>query len=91
MGLESYQQLLKYMAIDRWGASATTNFEPITLNLKHNWMYRGQIIPANKLVTVEAVVTEIDDQNKTIVADGYLSVDGKLIYQMNKFGLRMIQ
>jgi hypothetical protein len=54
-------------------------------------MYRGQIIPANKLVTVEAVVTEIDDQNKTIVADGYLSVDGKLIYQMNKFGLRMIQ
>ena len=91
LGLESYQQLLKYMAIDRWGASATTNFEPITLNLKHNWMYRGQIIPANKLVTVEAVVTEIDDQNKTIVADGYLSVDGKLIYQMNKFGLRMIQ
>ena len=89
LGLESYQQLLKYIAINRWGTSETTHFEPITLNSKHNWMYRGQIIPANDLVTIEAVVTEIDDENKTITANGYLSVDGKLIYQMNQFGLRM--
>lgn len=90
LGLESYQQLLKYIAIKRWGSCETTHFEPMSLNLKHNWMYRGQIVPTNQLVTIEAVVTEIDDQSKTIIADGHLSVDGKLIYQMNQFGLRMI-
>ncbi|MEA3465013.1 MAG: beta-ketoacyl synthase N-terminal-like domain-containing protein [Thermodesulfobacteriota bacterium] len=89
LGLESYQQLLKYVAVSRWKTTNNTHFEPITLNHEHHWIYRGQIIPSNSQVTVEAVITEIDDQSKTIKADGYLSVDGKLIYQIKDFGLRI--
>jgi len=89
LGLESFQQLLKYVATQRWGIEKNCVFEPITLNHKHSWMYRGQIIPKNNLVTVEAVVTHIDDSDKVVVADGLLSVDGKIIYQMKDFSIRM--
>jgi hypothetical protein len=37
---------------------------------------------------IEAVVTSIDDAARTLTADGFLSVDGKIIYQMNGFTIR---
>ena len=87
LGLESFQQLLKYVAVERWGATENCYFEPITLDQQHNWIYRGQIIPSNHQVTIEAVITAIDDAQHSICADGFLSVDGKVIYQMKNFGL----
>ena len=30
----------------------------MALNEKHQWIYRGQIVQKNKLVTVEATITE---------------------------------
>jgi len=89
LGLESYQQLLQFVAIQRWGTNANTTFEPMTLNQKHTWMYRGQIIQENQLVTVEATIKKVDDSMHTLWADGLLSVDGKVIYQMTDFGIRM--
>ncbi|MDY0191678.1 MAG: beta-ketoacyl synthase N-terminal-like domain-containing protein [Desulfuromonas sp.] len=89
LGLESFQQLLKFIAVQRWGATPQSSFAPITLNHKHSWVYRGQIIPSNNMVTVEAIVTRIDDESKTVVANGLLSVDGKIIYQMKDFSLTM--
>ena len=89
LGLESFQQLLKFISVQRWGGTEHSSFEPITLNHKHSWIYRGQIIPSNNVITVEAVVTKIDDDNKILVANGLLSVDGKIIYQMKDFSLRM--
>nr|WP_320116161.1 beta-ketoacyl synthase N-terminal-like domain-containing protein [uncultured Desulfuromonas sp.] len=90
LGLESFQQLLKYVADQRWKCDEHTVFEPITLNHNHHWMYRGQIIPTNTIVTVEAVITAVDDTRKTLTADGFLQVDGKVIYQMKSFSLRVI-
>ena len=87
LGLESFQQLLKHVACQRWGCDEQCVFEPITLNHEHHWMYRGQIIPTNHIVTVDAVITAIDDATKTIIADGYLQVDGKVIYQMKSFSI----
>ncbi|OQY18682.1 MAG: hypothetical protein B6I36_06390 [Desulfobacteraceae bacterium 4572_35.1] len=91
LGLESHQQLLKFIAVQRWGTTETSIFEPITLNNKHSWTYRGQIIPRNNEVKVEAMITKIDDNSKTLWADGILSVDGKIIYQMKDFSIRMIE
>lgn len=56
----------------------------------HRWTYRGQILPTDRLVTVRAVVTEVDDVRRWIKADGFLDVDGRVIYQMNDFTLRLI-
>lgn len=88
LGLESFLQLLKVVAVERWGGDANTKLECIALGEKHSWNYRGQIIPANDTVMVEAVITAIDEGQKMITADGFLSVDGKTIYQMHGFTLR---
>ena len=56
---------------------------------RHNWLYRGQIIPTNSRVTVEAWITGVDDSERLLTADGFLGVDGRLIYRMNDFTLQM--
>jgi 3-hydroxymyristoyl/3-hydroxydecanoyl-(acyl carrier protein) dehydratase len=88
LGLESFVQLLKVAAVKRWGGGPDTVLETIAHGEQHRWNYRGQIIPSNDQVLVEAVVTSIDDDQKLLKADGFLSVDGKIIYQMKNFSLR---
>jgi 3-hydroxymyristoyl/3-hydroxydecanoyl-(acyl carrier protein) dehydratase len=85
LGLESFEQLLKFAAHQRWGLQEGEIFEAAAIGAPHTWLYRGQIIPANSKVTVEAWITAVDDQRKVITGAGYLSVDGKTIYQMNDF------
>jgi hypothetical protein len=40
---------------------------------------------------VECWITAVDQDKRTLTADGFLSVDGKVIYQMNDFSVRMEQ
>jgi 3-hydroxymyristoyl/3-hydroxydecanoyl-(acyl carrier protein) dehydratase len=90
LGLESFLQLLKFAAIERWGgAGSAAQFECMALGRDHAWTYRGQILPKDKQVVVQAVITGIDDADRRIEADGCLWVDGRLIYQMERFGIRM--
>jgi len=92
LGLESFIQLLKVVAVEQWGEEidlGQCDFEVMALNQTHNWIYRGQIIPKDEKVTVQAVITEIDHTNKLLRADGFLTVDGRIIYQMNDFALRI--
>ncbi|MBC8117166.1 MAG: hypothetical protein H7062_22455 [Candidatus Saccharimonas sp.] len=53
----------------------------------HEWVYRGQVIPRDELVTVTAVIRSVDDANRQVTAEGFLSVDGRVIYQMKNFSL----
>lgn len=89
LGLEAFLQLLKYAAAKRWGVRTNARFTTNVVGEKHVWLYRGQVIPANKKVTVEASITQIDDQNKMLKANGYLSVDNRVIYQMEDFTLKV--
>ncbi len=92
LGLESFLQILKVFAVRRWEEELTDinyDFESIALNHKHEWIYRGQILPTDSKVTVQAVITQIDDVTRTLTADGFLSVDGRIIYQMKDFALRI--
>ncbi|WP_435007871.1 beta-ketoacyl synthase N-terminal-like domain-containing protein [Tundrisphaera lichenicola] len=88
LGLESFQQLLKVVAGRRWGARPGARFESTGLGDLHRWTYRGQILPTDHLVTVRAVITAIDDARRWIQADGFLDVDGRVIYGMKDFTLR---
>ncbi|MCX5794637.1 MAG: beta-ketoacyl synthase N-terminal-like domain-containing protein [Elusimicrobia bacterium] len=88
LGLESFVQLMKVAARERWKGSSE-RFESMALGQKHTWLYRGQVIPANKLVTVEACVTAVDETRRLIKADGFLKVDGLVIYKMTDFALRL--
>ncbi len=89
LGLESFLQVLKRFAADRWGTTPASRFEPIAVGRPHAWTYRGQVIPTDREVTVEAEITAIDDDSRLIVADGFLIIDGRVIYQMTDFALRM--
>lgn len=89
LGLESFVQLLKFAAVERWGWQPQSSFEAAALEVKHRWLYRGQIVPTNKEVMVVAWITAVDDAEQIITGAGFLSVDGKTIYQMNDFTVRI--
>jgi 3-hydroxymyristoyl/3-hydroxydecanoyl-(acyl carrier protein) dehydratase len=91
LGIESFIQLLKFIAIERWPQFKNSHRFGLLTEVKHTWIYRGQIIPANKLVTVEAVITKIRDEPvPCIQAEGYLKVDGLYIYKLENFGIQLI-
>jgi 3-hydroxymyristoyl/3-hydroxydecanoyl-(acyl carrier protein) dehydratase len=92
LGLESFLQLLKAVAINRWQAKLkkkSCSFNPIALNQPHQWSYRGQVIPKDELVTVDAYIKEVDDNQLIIKADGFLTVDGRIIYSMKDFSVKV--
>ena len=89
LGLESFMQLLKVVAAKRWNLEADAVFQCNALEHAQEWIYRGQIIPEDDEVTVEAAVTEIDDAHRLIRAEGFLIVDGRIIYQMKAFTLQV--
>ncbi|MFO0890458.1 MAG: hypothetical protein U0790_15110 [Isosphaeraceae bacterium] len=89
LGLESFLQLLKVIAAERWGVAETTSFHGPVPGVPHRWIYRGQIVPENRRVRVQAVVTDLDDERRHLKADGYLMVDEIVIYQMNDFTLQL--
>ena len=92
LGLESFIQLMKFAALDRWPHLKNTHCFEIVTDETHRWIYRGQIIQKNKRVEVDAVITKIEEgQNPAIWASGYLKVDDLYIYQMKNFGLRLVR
>jgi len=88
LGLESFLQLLKFMSVERWGSAEGVRLEAVATGERHEWTYRGQVIPGDGEVTVEAVVTAVDEARRLLRADGYLSVDGRVIYAMKDFTVR---
>ena len=95
LGLESFFQLMKFYAAARWRLGANAVFQTPSLRLDpatskpvpHEWVYRGQIVPRDALVTVTAIVRSVDDATRQLTAEGFLSVDGRVIYQMKSFTL----
>jgi 3-hydroxymyristoyl/3-hydroxydecanoyl-(acyl carrier protein) dehydratase len=88
LGLESFLQLFKFAAWRRWGKTApVSGYQTVGLNRPHSWVYRGQVLPADKEVTVVLEITTADDENRRLTANGFLIVDGRVIYQMTDFTL----
>jgi len=113
LGLESFLQLMKLYAMERWGgvgwdksssptnpnaktlvgladSSHPTEFAAVALHQPHEWVYRGQVIPRDKTVTVDAVITAVNDERRLATASGFLTVDGRVIYRMIDFTVQMV-
>ena len=88
LGLESFVQLLKFIAVQRWGHIPGSRWEGVSLGQKHTWIYRGQILPTDHQIVVEAGVTMVNDAEQSLAADGFLSLDGRVIYGMKNFTVR---
>ena len=89
LGLESFLQLLKYAAVQRWGVPVA-GWQAATVGQPHSWTYRGQVLSTDALATVVLEVTAVDDARHRLTADGHLTVDGRVIYQMTDFGLEWL-
>jgi 3-hydroxymyristoyl/3-hydroxydecanoyl-(acyl carrier protein) dehydratase len=91
LGIESFLQLIKFAALNQWPHLAKTHRFEWIMEEPHSWSYRGQVIPENKIIEVEAVITKmLDTPVPTLYANGFLKVDGLYIYQMENFGFRLI-
>ncbi len=91
LGIEAFIQLLKFIAIDKWPHLASRCRFSLVTGVQHTWIYRGQVIPGNKQVKVEAIVTRIEEAPlPMIIANGFLYVDGLTIYEMKQFGIRLV-
>jgi acyl transferase domain-containing protein/3-hydroxymyristoyl/3-hydroxydecanoyl-(acyl carrier protein) dehydratase len=88
LGLEAFLQLLMVAAYERWGRGCGCRFPAVLSDRPHRWTYRGQVIPTSGEVTVQAVINAVDDERHKLQANGYLLVDGKVIYQMDDFAVR---
>jgi len=91
LGIESFLQLLKYAALARWPHLAQSHRFSFPAIQSHRWLYRGQIVPENHHITVEALITQVLERPQpTLVAGGLLKVDGITIYRMDDFALCLV-
>jgi 3-hydroxymyristoyl/3-hydroxydecanoyl-(acyl carrier protein) dehydratase len=86
LGLEAFVQLLQVFSDRMW--KSDREFQCPQLGSTHEWTYRGQVLPTDAEVTVQAEMTKIDKDCRTLTADGYLTVDGRVIYQMTGFAVQ---
>jgi PfaB family protein len=88
LGLESLITLMKYILLQRWPSLAESHCFSLASKIKHTWTYRGQILPTNQEVRIQALVTKIKAEPlPRIWCDGLLRVDDLPIYEMINFSV----
>jgi acyl transferase domain-containing protein/3-hydroxymyristoyl/3-hydroxydecanoyl-(acyl carrier protein) dehydratase len=89
LGIEAMCQLLQWYMITR-GIGA--RFEPVALDERLKWTYRGQIVPTDHRITIELEILEIVEIEAatTAFATAHLWVDGRRIYRLERFGMRAV-
>lgn len=93
LGVQAMGQLLNWYLLDRMSPAgpAHPRFEPLMTDQPITWKYRGQVVPADRLIVVELEVTATgtDARGSYATADGWLWVDGRRIYQVTGLGARI--
>ena len=92
LGVESFLQLLRFFLLRKFDISADAYTAQMTPDHTHEWIYRGQIIPSNKIIEIHAHIKEISmvSNRYTITADGCLTVDNICIYEMKNFCMEFV-
>ena len=94
LGLEAMLQLVRLYARERGlgDGMARPRFVPFVPGRSMTWKYRGQVIPSNRLVMVEAEITEVgrDERGTFVLADAWLWVDGRRIYSATSAGVSIV-
>jgi 3-oxoacyl-(acyl-carrier-protein) synthase/3-hydroxymyristoyl/3-hydroxydecanoyl-(acyl carrier protein) dehydratase/1-acyl-sn-glycerol-3-phosphate acyltransferase len=95
LGLHALLELLRFtMSARGLGRDcARPRFEPIAVGRPMTWKFRGQVLPAHRLVTTAIELREIgrDARGEYAVADGHLFVDGRRIYHAEGLAMRIVE
>jgi 3-hydroxymyristoyl/3-hydroxydecanoyl-(acyl carrier protein) dehydratase len=90
LGLEAFLQVIAGWADDRWSLPAGTRLRP-AVGAPHRWTYRGQVTPDRGQVAVQASIAQVQGDphrgGATVLADGFLGVDGRTIYAIDGLGI----
>lgn len=94
LGIEAMFQLVRALMIRKGFAAklAHPHFESIAIDHDIRWSYRGQVVPENKVVTIDAELVEVhgEDRGITGIAQASLWVDGLRIYQAQTIPVRLV-
>ena len=88
LGVEAMCQLLQYYLIER-GVGDGFRFAP---EVPVSWTYRGQVIPADSVVTIEMDVLEVvlGADGGHAEAEAWLWVDGRRSYRVPRLRVRVV-
>ncbi|HKK91158.1 MAG TPA: SDR family NAD(P)-dependent oxidoreductase [Desulfobacteraceae bacterium] len=90
LGLESFLQTIRFFALKTLDPAPGT-FQVQIAATPHKWSYRGQITPAGKSIEIQTHIKEVSTGTVPVItADGILSVDGLVIYQMEDFAVQLM-
>jgi 3-hydroxymyristoyl/3-hydroxydecanoyl-(acyl carrier protein) dehydratase len=94
LGVQAMCHLLQWYLLERGAATGlpSPRFEPIMTGHPVTWKYRGQVVPADRCVTVELEITAVgeDERGRYAIAHGWLWVDGRRIYHVRDLGMRLV-
>ena len=90
LGLEAMVQLLQFYMLEQGIGANVPNarFEALSTQHPLTWKYRGQVVPANRLISTTIEITEVGETHA--VATASLWVDGKRIYEGINLGMRVV-
>lgn len=84
LGLEAFAQLAGLLVDPQGHKKAVLLHGAPT----HTWIYRGQVIPKHHTITTKVEITS--QSADRITADGWVEVDGRIIYQMKDFTFGLV-
>ena len=84
LGLEAFAQLAGLLVDPQGHKKAVLLHGAPT----HTWIYRGQVIPKHHTITTKVEIT--GQSGDRITADGWVEVDGRIIYQMKDFTFGLV-
>jgi 3-hydroxymyristoyl/3-hydroxydecanoyl-(acyl carrier protein) dehydratase len=94
IGIQALLQLLQFYMLQENLQAGMKNpkFEPIALDKKLTWKYRGQVVPKNHLIeaTLDVIDQGRDEKGVYAIAQASLWVDKKRIYQVDHLAMRII-
>jgi 3-hydroxymyristoyl/3-hydroxydecanoyl-(acyl carrier protein) dehydratase len=94
LGLEAFIELAKVLAAKMFEPRASlaelkASWRAPSQESAHRWLYRGQITPKNKEVSLGIKVTAWDPHRRVLTYKGLLWVDDLVIYQVENFSIKM--
>ncbi|MGA5699450.1 beta-ketoacyl synthase N-terminal-like domain-containing protein [Peterkaempfera bronchialis] len=94
LGVEAMCRLLQVYLVEsgHTGRLVAPRFEPVMTGREVTWKYRGQIVPTDGTMTVEMEILEAagDAHECHAVAEAWLWIDGRCIYQVRGLGMRAV-
>ncbi|HNC94861.1 MAG TPA: beta-ketoacyl synthase N-terminal-like domain-containing protein, partial [Myxococcota bacterium] len=91
LGIEAMVQSLQLHMIHRGYGKGMKfpRFQGLATGKDVWWRYRGQVVPKDKVVTVELDITA--EEADCVIADAWLWVDGRRIYQAKGLAMRVVE